>query len=198
MAFNINLIYICRMTNDDIRQAPSLLETQRTTLKFSSLEMVDARVAWAVASSDMLEFTWWWRKGVDREKSLASLQSEMDAIARGEELIYNVFEKATNAYVGRIDLHSWDFDAPRCEIGYMADARNTGRGLMREAALAAVELAFKLGAVRVQAITDARNLRSIHFAKLIGMQEEGVLRNYERDSAGALADQVLLSVVKST
>jgi RimJ/RimL family protein N-acetyltransferase len=184
------------MTNDDIRQTPPQIITARTMLRHSSLDMVDARVAWATASSDMLEFTWWWRKGVDREKTLASLQSEMNAIASGEEVIYNVFENSTNAYVGRIDLHSWDFDAPRCEIGYMADARTCGRGLLREAALACVELAFKLGAVRIQAITDSRNARSIHFAKSLGMQEEGVLRNYERDGTGALTDQVMLSVTK--
>jgi RimJ/RimL family protein N-acetyltransferase len=198
VAYGECLIYIRVMAHDDIRQAPAQIITARTTLRLSSLDMVDVRVEWAVASSDMLEFTWWWRKGVDREKSLMSLQSEMSAIESGEELIYNVFESTTNAYVGRIDLHSWDFDAPRCEIGYMADARTCGRGLLREAALACVDLAFKLGAVRVQAITDSRNLRSIHFAKLLGMQEEGVLRNYERDGTGSLTDQVMLSVTRSS
>jgi hypothetical protein len=104
--YGVALIYIHTMTKDDIRQTPPQIITARTTLRHSSLDMVDARVAWATASSDMLEFTWWWRKGVDREKSLASLQSEMNAIASGEEVIYNVFENSTNAYVGRIDLHS--------------------------------------------------------------------------------------------
>jgi RimJ/RimL family protein N-acetyltransferase len=185
-----------RMNHEDLIRAPRELSTERCVLKSSSIEFTSTRVAWANASSAMLDFTWWWRKAIDPEKALASLQSEMDAIARGEELIFNVFERETNAHVGRIDLHSWDFDAPRCEIGYMADARTSGRGLLREAALACVELAFSLGAVRVQAVTDSRNARSIHFAKSLGMREEGVLKNYERDGTGALTDQVMLAVIR--
>jgi RimJ/RimL family protein N-acetyltransferase len=184
------------MNHDDLIHAPRELLTERCVLKASTIEFTSTRVAWANASSATLDFTWWWRKAIDADKARASLQSEMDAIARGEELIFNVFERETDAHVGRIDLHSWDFDAPRCEIGYMSDARTSGRGLLREAARACVELAFTLGAVRVQAVTDSRNARSIHFAKLIGMSEEGVLRNYERDGTGALTDQIVLSVCR--
>lgn len=120
----------------------------------------------------------------------------MRAVEAGDEIIYNVFEIATGDYVGRLDLHSWDADAPRCEIGYMADTRTSGRGLLREAAIACVELAFDIGAVRIQAMTDPRNTRSIMFAKALGMQEEGVLRNYERLD-DVLCDQVLLSTVRT-
>jgi RimJ/RimL family protein N-acetyltransferase len=184
------------MTQNDLINAPRELHTERCVLRASHTDFVDVRVAWAEVSSAMLEYTWWWRKSVDPEKALRSLQSEMDAIERGEELIFNVFETTTNAFVGRIDLHSCDFDVPRCEIGYMADARTCGRGLLREAAMACTTLAFSLGAVRIQAITDTRNTRSIHFAKLLGLQEEGVLRNYERDGSGALTDQLMLARVK--
>ena len=44
-------------------------------------------------------------------------------------------------------------------------------------------------------MTDVRNVRSIRFAKALGMQEEGVLRNYERFN-DELCDQILLSVVR--
>jgi RimJ/RimL family protein N-acetyltransferase len=176
--------------------APRELRAGRVLLSAPSLDQIPVRMAWAAAAHDALEFVPRWRKSIDRAVATASAERELACFDRGEEQVYNVFEIATGAYVGRLDLHSWDADAPRCEVGYMADPRTARRGLLREAALACLDLAFELGAVRVQAITDARNLRSIHFAKSLGMQEEGILRNYERLS-GVLCDQVLLSVLQS-
>jgi hypothetical protein len=46
--------------------------------------------------------------------------------AQGEGLVYYAFERATGAYVGRVDLHSWDFATPRCEVGYVGDVRTAG------------------------------------------------------------------------
>ncbi|MGL5003501.1 MAG: GNAT family N-acetyltransferase [Casimicrobium sp.] len=178
-----------------ILSAPRSFETERTRLEAPSLTQVPVRMAWAVAAHDELHFVDWWRRSTQQDVAERSAKSEIAAVDAGSEIIYNVFEKETNAYVGRIDLHSWGADAPRCEIGYMGDPRTQGRGLLREAARACVELAFALGCARIQAITDPRNLRSIAFAKALGMQEEGVLRNYERLN-GELCDQVVLAVVR--
>ena len=115
--------------------------------------------------------------------------------AKGECLAYYAFEKASGEYVGRIDLHSWDFSTPRCEVGYVGDTQTAGRGLMREAVLACVELAFTLGAARVQALSEAGNLRALRFAEhALGFVREGVLRNYERDAQGKLGQQVMFAV----
>ena len=181
---------------DKMKNAPREIHTDRTRLVMPSCDQVPVRMAWATASHDMLEFVPRWRKSIDIQAATRSAESEIAAVYAGDEIIYNVFEIASNAYVGRIDLHSWDAEAPRCEIGYMADARTSGRGLLREAALSCIELAFALGVARVQAMTDVRNVRSIRFAKALGMQEEGVLRNYERFN-GELCDQILLSIVRS-
>jgi RimJ/RimL family protein N-acetyltransferase len=132
------------MTNEELTQlilsTPRTFETNRTRLETPSLAQVPARMAWAEAAHDQLQFTYWWRKSVAKDVAERSAQSEINAVNAGSEIIYNVFEKATNAYVGRIDLHSFDADAPRCEIGYMADPRTQGRGLLREAAQACVAL----------------------------------------------------------
>ncbi|TAG02053.1 MAG: N-acetyltransferase [Betaproteobacteria bacterium] len=181
---------------EKIKAAPREILTARTRLTAPSLEQIPIRMAWAIASSDALHFLPDWRKSADLRGATRGTESEMRAVEAGDEIIYNVFEIATGDYVGRLDLHSWDADAPRCEIGYMADTRTSGRGLLREAAIACVELAFDIGAVRIQAMTDPRNTRSIMFAKALGMQEEGVLRNYERLD-DVLCDQVLLSTVRT-
>jgi RimJ/RimL family protein N-acetyltransferase len=188
------------MTDEELKHrilsAPRNFETRRTRLDAPSLAQVPERMAWAVAAHNELHFVDRWRRSVQQDVAERSAHSEIDAVSAGTEIIYNVFEKTTGAYVGRIDLHSWDSDAPRCEIGYMADPRTQGRGLLREAALACVELTFTLGCARVQAITDPRNVRSIAFAKALGMQQEGVLRNYERLN-GELCDQVILAIVRT-
>lgn len=100
--------------------------------------------------------------------------------------------------MARLDLHSWDVDTPRCEIGYIANSLMTGRGLVTEGCVAMIEAARQMGVVRVQAMCDPRNKAGIRMAERLGMQIEGVLRAYERDDAGLLTDLVVLSVVWSS
>jgi RimJ/RimL family protein N-acetyltransferase len=125
-----------------------------------------------------------------------------DYVERGEDLIFYAFERQSAAgegtelgrYVGRVDLHSWHFETPRCEVGYVGDVRTQGQGLMREAVLACVDLAFSLGAKRVQALSEADNYHAIRFAEqALGFTREGVLRHYERDAQGNLGEQVMLA-----
>jgi RimJ/RimL family protein N-acetyltransferase len=191
ISLNINMTD--QQLSELIKNCPREIVTARTTLKVPSIDMLATRLAWVQASTDALGFVPGWRKNLDPEVAKRSVERDVLSFEKGEDVIYNVFETNTNHYVGRIDLHSWDAEAPRCEIGYMADSRTSGKGLLREAALVCLELAFSMGAVRVQATTDTRNLRSIEFAKSIGLQEEGVLRNYERLD-GVLCDQLLLSI----
>jgi RimJ/RimL family protein N-acetyltransferase len=188
------------MTRDELAQAikniPSQILTARTTLRIPTRELLETRIAWVRANHDALRFLPNWRKNLDPEVAQRSIERDVSTVENGEEVIYNVFETNSNQYIGRIDLHTWDADVPRCEIGYMADSRTSGKGLLREAALACVELAFSMGVARIQAVTDTRNLRSIAFAKSIGMQVEGVLRNYERLN-GVLCDQQVLSICRN-
>jgi RimJ/RimL family protein N-acetyltransferase len=125
-----------------------------------------------------------------------------DYVERGEDLIFYAFERQGAAaegtelgrYVGRVDLHSWHFETPRCEVGYVGDVRTQGQGLMREAVLACVDLAFSLGAMRVQALSEADNHHAIQFAEqALGFTREGALRHYERDAQGNLGEQVMLA-----
>lgn len=186
-----------------LRVCPKEIRTARTVLRAPDVAQIPVRQAWAQANHNALGFVARWRRTADAEVAGRSCASEMASVEVGTELIFNVFacdadqasrDYACGPYVGRIDLHSWDFDAPRCEIGYMGDVRTQGKGLLREACAAAIELAFAMGVARVQAITDTRNLPSIRFALGLGMQAEGVLRNYERMD-GLLCDQQLLSIV---
>ena len=116
-------------------------------------------------------------------------------IEDGENLIFNVFLREGGALIGRIDFHSVDFEAPRAEIGYVGDPQFAGRGLMREAVLAAADMVFGLGFVRIEAISDVRNQRAIDFALGMGFKQEGVLRHRERDPQGELCDGAMLALL---
>jgi RimJ/RimL family protein N-acetyltransferase len=117
-------------------------------------------------------------------------------VADGEAVIFYAFERASDAFVGRIDLHTLDLDACRAEIGYVSDSRLAGRGLMREATLAVVEFGFELGFERIEAMSDARNQRAVRFALGLGFEREALLRRHERDPRGELCDMVLLARLK--
>ncbi len=193
------LIFVALMTSAElinlIKNSPPEIRTARTVMRVPTLDLVETRLAWVKANVAELEFVPGWRQNIDPEVARRSIERDVRSVEMGEEVVYNVFEIGTNHYVGRLDLHTWDTDAPRCELGYMSDSRTSGRGLLREAAIACTELAFAMGAARIQAVTDTRNVRSISFAKSIGFEQEGVLRNYERLN-GELCDQLLLSLCK--
>jgi RimJ/RimL family protein N-acetyltransferase len=176
--------------------APREMSTARLVLRAPSLEFMAQRMESIRVSDADYGFIAWWRKAADEAVMLRSTESEIRSVAAGEELVYHAFLVNDASYVGRLDLHSWDHSVPRCELGYMGDSRQARKGLMQEAATACLQLAFALGCERVQAVTDTRNIASIHFAHRLGFEREGVLRNYERDASEALCDQLMLSIVR--
>ena len=113
----------------------------------------------------------------------------------GEDLVFHVFagHGPDAPLIGRIDLHSFDLEVPRAEIGYVADAAVQGQGLTREAVLAVLDFAFTLGFARVEAISELSNHRALHFAQSLGMVREGTLHHRERGVNGELVDQALFA-----
>ena len=185
------------MNRQDLSRAPERLSSPRLTLCAPQPEFGPLFVESLNLSLPGLRYIGWAQQARTVDWGLQFMQSGREMVASGDCLIYYVFEAQGGGYVGRIDLHSWDFDAPRCEIGYVGDVRTAGRGLMREAVLACVELAFELGAVRVQALSEADNHRALHFAEhALGFTREGVLRHYERDAQGRLGEQVMFAMCR--
>jgi RimJ/RimL family protein N-acetyltransferase len=181
----------------DLVDAPTELSTPRVVLYGPRPEFGPVIVASINRSLPGLRFIGWGQRVRGAEFGAEFIGYDLEMWAKGECLVYYAFERDSGAYVGRIDLHSWDFATPRCEIGYVGDVLTAGRGLMREAVLACVELAFRLGAARVQALSEADNHRALHFAEhALGFTREGVLRNYERDVRGRLGEQVMFAAYR--
>jgi len=190
------------MDRHDLIRAPERLRTPRLELHAPRPEFGPLFVESLNLSLPGLRHIGWAQSERTLDWGTRFMQHGQELIESGDCLIFHAFVRATpaqplGAYVGRIDLHSWDFDAPRCEVGYVGDVRTAGRGLMREAVLACVELAFTLGAARVQALSETDNLRALHFAEhALGFTREGVLRHYERDAQGRLGGQVMFAATR--
>jgi RimJ/RimL family protein N-acetyltransferase len=182
------------MTPADLSAAPRLLTTPRLRVEAAALQHAAAFAAGVRATLPALDFVGWSRHPDEHwaERFCADDARCFDA---GEDLAFHVFTHEDRQWVGRIDVHSIHFSVPRGEIGYVGNLHLAGQGLMREAALAVIDLCFGLGFARIEALSDARNLRALHFAQTLGMQREGLLRSHDRDRHGALYDEVVFAIV---
>jgi len=176
--------------------APKQFSTERLRLEHPRPEHAAAVMESTNASLAELRYINWGGAAFDAERALRFCANDAELVARGECLIYFAFERSSGAFVGNVDLHSFVFSVPRGEIGYVGDSRRAGSGLMFEAATAVMKLGFELGLERIEAICDARNLRSIAFAEMLGMTREGRLRAHDRDPRGELFDDVVLAMLR--
>jgi len=179
----------------DLKPAPSALHTARLRLETPRAEHAAAFAEGVAATMPALRYVVWGLRPRDVDWARQFCEDDARSVAAGEDLVFHLFEVADGGWVGRIDVHTIDFKAARGEIGYVGDIRRAGRGLMREAALAVIDLCFELGFERIEAMSDARNARALHFAETLGMQREGLLRRHERDPQGALCDMVLYATL---
>lgn len=176
----------------DLTTAPLALHTPRLALAAPAPAHAAAFADGVAASQAALGFVGWGQRPRDLAWALGFCQRDADSRVAGQDLAFHAFTRDTGAWVGRIDVHSIDFDAARGEIGYVGDLRLSGRGLMREAVRAVITLCFDLGFERIEAMSDARNVRALHFADSLGLlQREGILRRHERDLQGQPCDMVL-------
>jgi RimJ/RimL family protein N-acetyltransferase len=175
--------------------APEQFPTARLRLERPRPEHAAVVMESVNASLAELRYIGWGRAAFDAERALRFCTHDAELVAGGECLIYFAFEQRGGAFVGNLDLHSFAFDVPRAQLGYVGDVRRAGSGLMFEAASAVLRLGFELGLERIEAFCDARNLRSIAFAEKLGMTREGRLRSHDRDPQGALCDDVVLAML---
>jgi RimJ/RimL family protein N-acetyltransferase len=173
--------------------APRELRSQRLLLQSPRVEHAGAFLESLNRSIPGLAFITWGQQQQDPAWAERFCLGGQQMVEEGECLVFNAFLHGSGVYAGRIDLHTFDFEAPRCEIGYVGDAALQGQGLMREAALAVIAFGFALGLARIHALSDARNTRALQFARALGMQHEGQLRAYERDPQGALCEMAMFA-----
>lgn len=183
------------MDSATLKAAPRELRTARLLVQAPRVELAPALFEGMQASFDTLGHVNFGQAPWSLERAQRHMREALAMVERGEYLVYFAFRRDNGAYVGRIDLHSFDFDVPRAEVGYVGDVRQAGQGLMREAVLAVLRLGFELGFARIQALSDATNHRALRFAQALGLQQEGRMRHYERDARGQLGEQLMFAML---
>jgi RimJ/RimL family protein N-acetyltransferase len=179
--------------------APRRLDTPRLRLEAPSRAHAAAVLDSTNVSLPTLGFIAWAQRPWTLEKAIDFCEHGLRMVDAGDCLIFNAFRRDDGAFVGRVDLHTFDFEAPRAEVGYVGDVRQARQGLMREAVLAVVGLGFELGLARIEAISEVDNLAALRFAEeALGFTREGRLHHRERNAHGELCDQVMFAAYAAT
>jgi len=174
--------------------APRRLDTPRLFLETPAKAHAAAVHDSTNVSLPTLGFIAWAQSPWTLERAERFCEGGLKMVDAGDCLIFNAFRRDDGAFVGRIDLHTFDFEAPRTEIGYVGDVRQAGQGLMREAVLAVVALGFELGLARIEAISEVDNQSALRFAEhVLGFTREGRLHHRERNARGELCDQMMFA-----
>lgn len=120
-----------------------------------------------------------------------------EALATQDKIyIFGAFLRDGGVLVGALDISVLiRADRQMGNLGYFVHNRHWRQGFGKEIALAALKIGFEqLHLNRLEAVITPENLPSIAVAKAIGMQKEGIRRNYlfEEDQ---WADQLVFSAI---
>lgn len=140
--------------------------------------------AWSLfATSGQGEhFEGWWSGAIDQ-------------MARGVRIAYALRDTASGAVIGTSSFLDIRPQHRGAEIGatFLHPTARSGRA-NPEAKRLMLAHAFAAGAVRMELITDARNLRSQAAIAKLGAVREGVLRNERITWTGHVRDSVIYSI----
>ena len=98
----------------------------------------------------------------------------------GRAVRFAIRDKKTRELVGVVGLDSCVHLHRACELGYWLRREATGRGLMTEAAQAAVDFAFqRMGVHRIRCAAATANVASLRVISRLGFRFEGISRQAE-------------------
>jgi ribosomal-protein-serine acetyltransferase len=166
-------------TRSTLRRSP--LETNRTQL--CPIEVGDGPELWdAVEGSRWHLERWlpWVPFNNTRDASLRYAEActlDWDA---GRAVRFAIRDKSTNDLLGVVGLDSCVHLHRSCELGYWLRREATGRGLMTEAAKAAVKFAFSaMGVHRVRCAAATDNVPTLRVILRLEFRFEGIARQAE-------------------
>ena len=131
---------------------------------------------------------------IKEEPSLANSEKycriQRSSFIQRDNLVFFIFLKSDQSFVGSIGLHRIDWSVPKFEIGYWCRTSAQGNGYMVEAVQAITQMAMaRLAAHRIEIRADDVNVLSWKVAEKAGFELEGILRKSVKDEqSGELRD----------
>ena len=159
-------------------EIPEKLMTERLVLRCPrSGDGKIANVAICATFNDLHRWMDWAESKPTVEQSEATMREFQVRFIAREEMVYLLFLKGTETFVGVVSLTPKDWRLPKFEIGYWCHRDHQNRGYTTEAVRCLTDLAFeKLDAIRIEIRCDAENVRSYRVAEKLGYQLEGKLK----------------------
>lgn len=163
------------MENEKATKDLPTLETERLTLRKITFEDVEDIYKFTSLEEVASYVTWNAHKTIDETKEfvqrLIKYNDDTDGFIWGIEL------KENGLLIGTVSLSSPHPKHKSAEIAYALSANFWGKGLITEAAMAAIKFGFEeKKLVRIQAKCLLNNRRSERVLEKVGMTFEGVLR----------------------
>jgi len=169
---------------------PTELATQRLLLRVPRTG--DGTLIFPGIRESLSELKPWapWAKD-DYSESDAELwvRTAAAAFLKREIIDMLIFSRVDGRHLGSIGFHHFEWDVPKCEIGYMLRTKETGQGFMAEAVGAMLGLAASLKMRRVESRPDVENEKSRKVTERAGFQLEGTLRDSVRAPDGKLCSE---------
>lgn len=123
----------------------------------------------------------WAQKPPTIEESEENCRRSQASFLLREDLVMQIFERATGRLLGGTGWHRFSWEARVFEIGYWIRTSAAGKGYVTEAVHALTRYGFSvLGARRIEIRVNSGNLRSQKIPRALGFQEEACLKNGER------------------
>ena len=185
------------MTNPILLEIPEELLSQRLALRMPRPGQGRA-IAEAINASlgELRPFMSFAQSKTTPEACELELRRDHAAFILRERLMFQVFLRSSDVFLGEIGFRRLNWDVPKFEISYWLDSRHTGQGFMTEAAHTLIQCAFEtLGAARVDIRCASSNAASRRVAEKLRFTLEATLRNSMVCSDGSPADECVYARV---
>ncbi|RLP72782.1 N-acetyltransferase [Mycetocola tolaasinivorans] len=171
------------------------LTTERLTLRFFTAEDAEAHLAYQ-GRAEVAEYLY--RAPLSAPESSEAVNRAAAArrwAESGDSLTLAILHDGL--LIGEVPLTLTGARARQVEIGWVFSPEVRGRGFAVEAARAALDLAFtRLGAHRVFARLDTRNLGSVRVCERLGLRREAHLIDNDQTPDGAWGSEYVYALTR--
>ena len=178
----------------DFYQHLPILEAERLVLR--PFTLADIPDIFVYASDPQVTRFLFWGPHVNQQQTENYIRTVLGEYEKGEDGPWGIELRETGKIIGSIHLMDLDAKHRKSEVGFVLAKAYHNQGIMTEALREVLVFALnELGLNRVEGFCAADNLASAAVMQKVGMQQEGVLRDYlfQKD---AFKDFILYAILK--
>ena len=175
------------------------LETERLSLRRISIKDADNLHAKILGNKECLRYLDW-NYSADVNETKAFIENIIYSYQKESYFFWVIEEKATQAFIGCIQVCNSDSKRHLAEIEYVADTKAQGQGYITEALKKVIVFLFQeAGYYRIEGVCNIENKASARVMEKAGMLLEGTLRGraLNLNEAGNPGDLKIYAILSS-